>query len=206
MKDTPALVLGIGNLLWADEGFGVRCLETLHQRWAFPDGVRLLDGGTQGLYLVNDVCDCERLLVFDAIDFGDPPGTLRVLEGDEVPSYAVAKKLSMHQTGFQDVLAAAELLGAAPLQVVLVGVQPVQLEDFGGSLTPAVAARVDDAVAEGVKQLVQWGFTPRPRTAPAESMLGPGLDRRRYEDERPSADDACRHGDLRVLSRAAQRS
>ncbi len=206
MKETPALVLGIGNLLWADEGFGVRCLETLHERWEFPQGVRLLDGGTQGLYLVNDVCDAERVLVLDAIDFGDPPGTLRVLVGDEVPSYAVAKKMSMHQTGFQDVLAAAELLGAAPRELVLVGVQPLMLEDFGGSLTAPVAARVDDAVAEAVSQLRAWGFAPRPRTAPAEPLMGPGLDRRRYEDERPSADDACRHGDLRVLSRAAQRS
>ncbi len=200
MKQTPALVLGIGNVLWADEGFGVRCVETLHERWELPFGVRLLDGGTQGLYLVNDVADAERLLVLDAIDFGDPPGTLRVLSGDEVPRYAVAKKMSMHQTGFQDVLAAAELMGRSPREVVLVGVQPAQLEDFGGSLTSEVAARVDDAVAEAIEQLIAWGFAPKPRTAAAEPMMGPGIDRLRYETERPSADEACRSGDPRVLA------
>lgn len=205
MDRTPdrqaVLVLGIGNLLWADEGFGVRCVEALHQRYRLPEGVRLLDGGTQGLYLVNDVCAARRVLVLDAIDFGDPPGTLRVLRGDEVPRFAIAKKLSMHQTGFQDVLAAAAMMGQSPDEVVLIGVQPEQLEDFGGSLTPTVSARLDDVVAEAVKQLAAWGLAPVPRAAaPAEALLGPGLDRRSYETLRPSDAEACRAGDLRVLS------
>ena len=202
MKQTPALVLGIGNLLWADEGFGVRCVETLDARWELPPGVRLLDGGTQGLYLVNDIVEAERVLVFDAIDFGDPPGALRVLEGDDVPRYAIAKKMSMHQTGFQDVLAAAELMGQSPREIVLIGVQPAQLEDFGGSLTPLVSARVDDAVAEAVLQLHRWGFRPWPRlNPPSEPLMGPGLDRARYEAGRPSEEDAWRIGDRRVLER-----
>jgi len=203
MDRTPALVLGIGNLLWADEGFGVRCVEALHQRYEWPPGVQLLDGGTQGLYLVNDVCAARRVLVLDAIDFGDPPGTLRVVRGDDVPSFAIAKKMSMHQTGFQDVLAAAAMMGHSPDEVVLIGVQPEQLEDFGGSLTPKVSARLDDVVAEAVKELTAWGFPPRLRTgAPAEPLLGPGLDRRSYEMLRPTDAEACRAGDMRVLAQA----
>ncbi len=200
MERTPALVLGIGNVLWADEGFGVRCVEALHERYDAPPGVRFVDGGTQGLYLVSLVREVERLLVLDAVDFGDPPGTLHVLVGAEVPRYAIAKKLSMHQVGFQDVLAAAELLGAAPREVVLVGVQPAVLEDFGGSLTPTVAARLDEALDAAVRQLTQWGFALSPRVTTAEPLLGPGLDRSAYEAQRPSADEACRFGDARVLA------
>ena len=55
------LVLGIGNLLWADEGFGVRAVEALHQRHAMPTGVSLVDGGTQGLYLLDHVCDADHI-------------------------------------------------------------------------------------------------------------------------------------------------
>ena len=197
---TPVLVLGIGNLLWSDEGFGVRCAEALHQRYLFPEGVRLLDGGTQGLYLVTDVCAAERVLVLDAVDFGDPPGTLRVIESDSVPRFAIAKKMSMHQTGFQDVLAAAELLGHSPREVVLVGVQPQQLEDFGGGLTPLVAARMDEAVAAAVRKIESWGFAPLRRSRPpADSLLGPGLQREAYEGERPSDVQACRAGDRRFF-------
>ncbi len=200
MNRTPVLVLGIGNILWADEGFGVRCVEALHDRFEFDEGVRLLDGGTQGLYLVNDVCDSDRVLVLDAIDFGDPPGTVRTLMGDAVPRFAIAKKMSMHQTGFQDVLAAASMLGRSPLEVVLIGAQPAQLEDFGGGLTPLVAAQVDTVVAAALGQLAAWGFGHMDRTVSATSpLLGPGLAREQYEGGRPSDAEACRAGDSRFF-------
>jgi hydrogenase maturation protease len=200
MERTPVLVIGIGNLLWADEGFGVRCVEELHRRFDFPPGVRLLDGGTQGLYLVSDVCACERLLVLDAIDFGDPPGTVRVVVDDEVPRFAICKKMSAHQTGFQDVLAAVDLMGQAPKTAVLIGVQPVEMEDLGGGLTPLVAAAVEPVVQEAVRQLERWGFAPTPRRRPPlVSLLGPGLERESYEGRRPSEVEACRQGDPRFL-------
>ncbi len=63
------LVLGVGNLLWADEGFGVRAVEALHQRYELPPQVSLVDGGTQGLYLLDHVCAADKVLVFDAIDY-----------------------------------------------------------------------------------------------------------------------------------------
>ena len=66
------LVLGIGNILWADEGFGVRAVEAFHRVYAAPDNVTVLDGGTQGLYLVQFVTEADCLIVFDAIDYGQP--------------------------------------------------------------------------------------------------------------------------------------
>ncbi|MDU1806698.1 MAG: HyaD/HybD family hydrogenase maturation endopeptidase, partial [Bradyrhizobium sp.] len=101
------LVLGIGNILWADEGFGVRVVEEFHRRYAVPDNVTILDGGTQGLYLVNYVEEADGLIVFDAIDYGLAPGELKLVRDDEVPRFTGAKKMSLHQTGFQEVLSAA---------------------------------------------------------------------------------------------------
>lgn len=200
MARTPVLVLGIGNLLWADEGFGVRCVEALHRRYVFPDGVALLDGGTRGLHLVNAVCAADRLLLLDAIDFGDAAGTLRVVADDAVPRFAVAKKMSMHQTGFADVLAAADLMGKAPREVVLVGVQPLELEDFGGGLTPVVAGQLEGALRAALRQIEAWGFIAvRRALPPAAPLLGPGLERERYEGERPSNAEACRAGDRRFF-------
>lgn len=198
------LVLGIGNVLWADEGFGVRCVEELDRRWELPEHVRLLDGGTQGLYLVPDVTAARRLLVFDAIDFGEPPGTLRVERGDAVPRFCGARKMSLHQTGFQEVLAAAELLGQLPEEVVLVGVQAAELEDYGGSLTPAVAAQLEPALAVALAELERWGVVPRLRSVERESeLLAPGLARTRYEAGRPTEQEACRVGDSRFLAGGA---
>lgn len=165
MGGERTLVLGIGNLLWADEGFGVRCVEALQAAYALPESVHLLDGGTQGLYLLPYVQEADRLLVFDAIDWGLPPGTLHEVEGAEVPRFMGAKKMSLHQTGFQEVLAAAELTGRAPSELYLVGVQPEELEDYGGSLRQSVKARIPEALALAVARLARWGVPATPRAA-----------------------------------------
>ncbi|QQP91050.1 HyaD/HybD family hydrogenase maturation endopeptidase [Skermanella sp. TT6] len=196
----PVLVLGIGNILWADEGFGVRCVEELHRRWSFPDDVLVMDGGTQGLYLVHYVKAARRVIVFDAIDYGEEPGTLRLVRGEEVPKFTGAKKMSLHQTGFQDVLSAAELLGGTLDDILLIGVQAVELDDYGGSLTPPVRARIEPALAIAVEQLERWGYPATPRTAAPDHLLHGGIGLADYEAGRPSAEDACRVGDSRFFA------
>ncbi len=176
----PVLVLGIGNLLWADEGFGVRAVEALNAGWEMAEGVALLDGGTQGIYLVDRVADCRRLLVFDAVDYGLSPGTLMLARGDEVPRFMGAKTVSLHQTGFQEVLSAAALLGRQPEEILLVGVQPADLDSWGGGLTPVVAAALEPALAAALKQLAAWGYRARPGFG-RPALLGHGLARSDYE-------------------------
>ena len=158
--DLPrVLVLGIGNILWADEGFGVRAVEEFHRRFRVPEHVTVLDGGTQGLYLVNFLQEHDRLLVFDAIDWGLEPGTMKIVRDDEVPKFTGAKKMSLHQTGFQEVLSAADLLAAYPETLALIGCQPLDLEDWGGPLTEPVRATLDRAIEAALAILAEWGIT-----------------------------------------------
>lgn len=183
------LVLGIGNILWADEGFGVRAVEAFHRLYSMAEGVDLLDGGTQGLYLVNRVAEAERLLVFDAIDYGLKPGTLKVVRGEEVPKFTGAKKMSLHQTGFQEVLSAADLMGHYPEDIALIGCQPLDLEDWGGPLTAPVAASIEPALALAVDILTGWGCVPTRRVVPLPSeygLLANDIDRAAYERPRVS--------------------
>lgn len=178
------LILGIGNILWADEGFGVRAVEEFHRRYQCPANVTLLDGGTQGLYLVHFVQDADKLIVFDAIDYGLEPGSLLLVRDDEVPKFTGIKKMSLHQTGFQEVLSAAELLGHAPAEQLLIGVQPQDLEDWGGPLTQPVQARIADAIQAAVEQLTAWGVTVTPRTIPlppGQGLLANDIDHQAYE-------------------------
>lgn len=199
--DDHIFILGIGNVLWADEGFGVRAVEALHERYLFPEQVTLMDGGTQGLYLVQYVQAASHLLVFDAVDYGLPPGTLKVVRDEEVPSFMGAKKMSLHQTGFQEVLAAAQLLGWEPKSVVLIGVQPEELEDYGGSLRDSVKAQMPAALAVAETVLQDWGVSlaPRPAGGKPEGLNAGALDIAAYESGRPSEEEACRFGDARVL-------
>ena len=185
------LVLGIGNVLYADEGFGVRAVEALNARYTFPDGVRVMDGGTQGIFLLPWVRSANRLLIFDAVDFGMAPATLKLVRGDDVPRYMGAKKVSMHQAGFQEVLASADLTESLPAELVLVGVQPELLNDYGGSLTDGVKAQVEPAIALACRVLAEWGVDCVERgTRPhGIDLTGPeALDIDEYEQGRPVLD------------------
>ena len=200
MASTPSniLLLGIGNLLWADEGFGVRVIEQLQKNYRFPDHVTVLDGGTQGMYLVEHVQLANVLIVFDAIDYGLPPATLKCIENDEVPNFLGAKKMSLHQTGFQEVLATAQMLGQYPQHLLLIGVQPEELDDYGGSLRDSVKAQIQPAIELALAYLHNFGISVECVDSPAE-LSDPALNMQRYEQERPSADLACRIGDQRIL-------
>jgi hydrogenase maturation protease len=200
-RQTEVLVLGIGNLLWADEGFGPRAVEALNAGYAMAPGVRIVEGGTQGMLLFNDVCDARRLIIFDAVDYREPPGTLKVVRDAEVPAWNAAK-MSMHQSGFQELLALARLQGRLPEKLTLIGVQPKDLGDFGGSLTDVVRSRLPEAIRVAVDELTAWGFAPRMREQAADSdrLNAAALDIARYEAERPSTQAACRIGDARFLN------
>lgn len=177
------LVLGIGNILWADEGFGVRAVEAFHQAYKVPDNVTILDGGTQGLYLVHYVTEADYLIVFDAIDYGLVPGTLKLVRDNEVPKFTGAKKMSLHQTGFQEVLSAADLMGGYPERLALIGCQPVDLEDWGGPVTEPVRAVIPQALSVAVDVLSEWGIDVEAR-APgdvAPPLLENDIDFERYE-------------------------
>jgi hydrogenase maturation protease len=187
-----ALVLGIGNILWADEGFGVRAVEIFDRAYKTSAEVQILDGGTQGLYLVQFVSDVDDLLVFDAIDYGLEPGELKLVRDDEVPKFTGAKKMSLHQTGFQEVLSAADFLGRYPQRLALVGCQPQDLEDWGGPLTAPVRAQLSPAVELARKILGEWGYQVEERAPEdlAPGLLAHDIDFHNYERRMPALSGA----------------
>jgi hydrogenase maturation protease len=204
--DNPApqrriVVLGVGNLLWADEGFGVRCVEALGDGYDVPADVAVMDGGTLGLALVPELLDATHVLLFDAVAHRGEPGSLVVARDDEVPLLMGGNKLSLHQVGVNDIFASLELLGHKPDHVTVVGIKPVQLADYGGSLTEPVRAQVPAALALGIEELRCWGVEVRKRTVgPARDVVIGALSQDRYESGRPPADVACRVGDERFLA------
>ncbi|WP_407493081.1 HyaD/HybD family hydrogenase maturation endopeptidase [Pseudooceanicola sp. MF1-13] len=194
-----ALILGIGNVLWADEGFGVRCVEEMARTLAYGPEVQILDGGTQGLYLLPFLEEANMMVVFDAVDYGLEPGTMKIVEGDDVPAFMGAKKMSLHQTGFQDVIATAQLMGHCPEEIMLVGVQPVELEDYGGGLRDKTAAQIAPVIQVARDWLAARGIHATEGQTPTNDLADVSLMRENYEGNRPSEEDACRTGDDRFF-------
>lgn len=140
----PAIViLGVGNLLLSDEGFGVHAAEML-AREAFGPGVSVVEGGTDGFGLFHVIREADHLIVVDAIRGGGTPGSIYRFERGAAPGGRLPPLHSAHQVGILEVLELAELIGGAPAAVFL-GVEPGSLE-IGLELSPAVAARLPRVV------------------------------------------------------------
>jgi len=157
------LVLGLGNAIMSDDGFGGRAVETLRARFTFPPSVRLEDGGTLGLDLLPMFEGVEKLLIIDALEMDAEPGSIFRLEGEEVPR-ALASKVSVHQMGVQDLLAVAELQGHLPGELVVWGVQP-QTVEMGIELSPPIAPALEKVMDGVLDDLSRWQVIPLPRAS-----------------------------------------
>jgi hydrogenase maturation protease len=152
----------MGNILLTDEGLGVRALEAFRARYEIPEGVELLDGGTTGMGLLDDIGGRAHLLVLDAVQTGAPPGTLSVLRGEQVPVY-FGRRATPHQLGLSDVLATLELAGEKPPNVTVLGLVPDSLE-LSLELSETIGGQLDRLVDALVSELETLGYPARVRS------------------------------------------
>jgi hydrogenase maturation protease len=153
----------VGNLLFRDEGVGIRVVERLLNLYEFPDNVSVVDGGVLGLGLLSVVAETDRLIVVDAVRDHGMPGTLYRLEGDEVPKRLYAKN-SLHQVDLLETLCVCPALDHEPVTVIL-GVEPEDIETVGLELTPAVQASVEPLIQAVLLELDRLGVTLEPKGA-----------------------------------------
>ena len=158
-----AVVLGIGNTILTDEAAGVRAVELLEQRYRMPDNVLVIDGGTSGMEMIEDLSELDFLIVIDVVKTGQAAGTVVKIAGDEIPVF-FRRKLSPHQIALPDVLASLELLDAMPKEIIVLGVEPISLE-LGMEMTETVAAKVPLLVEMAVTELHARGYLLEARTS-----------------------------------------
>lgn len=171
---TPLLVLGLGNVLLEDDGVGAAAVALLLERYAPPEGVRVLDGGTLGLSLLPYLEGADRVILVDAVRAEGPPGSVVRLDGDEVGP-AVATRLSPHQVGVADLLDGARWLGRYPDRVVLLGLVPESMELAVG-LSPRVHAALPELVQRAVGEARALGFVFRSKSTDETPAPGRGVD------------------------------
>jgi hydrogenase maturation protease len=149
-ESANTVVLGLGNILHADDGAGPQAIRQLRTDSRVPAEVSLVEGGTLGLELLPYVWDCERLIVIDAIDVGQAPGTVVRMSGEELNS--LPGQSSVHQLGVSDLLVALRMLAQRQPLVVLLGVQPGSTE-WSTELSPPVAATMGSLVEAAIQEL-----------------------------------------------------
>jgi hydrogenase maturation protease len=155
------MVLGVGNILFTDEGVGVRVVETLAEEYEFPENVTLQDGGTLGIHLLGVISKADHLLVVDAIRNGGPPGSLYRLEGEEIPKRILAKN-SLHQVDLLEALTLCQALDKVP-ETVILGIEPQNIETMSIELSPVVKEKFGDLIHMVFDELNRFGITCHPK-------------------------------------------
>lgn len=146
----PTLVLGIGNILLADDGVGVRAIEAL-RRTAVPAGVDVVDGGTAGADLLDILAERQKVIVVDAVDVGAQPGTVVRLSPEDLGSVG-DRGISLHEVGLAQALAMVELLGIGPRKAIILGVQ-VESISCGLHLSRPVAEAMSKIVGQVLREV-----------------------------------------------------
>ena len=149
-------ILGVGNVILKDEGFGVRVAEYLDHHYTFPDSVQIVDGGTLGIELTQYVTGTNKLLVIDSINGGAEPGTVFRFHNDAIMEH-FQDKLSAHEVGIQDVLALLTVTGHKSPDVIVIGAQPFDVE-AGVGLSDGMQALLPQIVEQALKDLGNWGI------------------------------------------------
>ena len=161
MGEQQIMILGAGNILFTDEGFGVRVMEALEERYTFPDNVRLVDGGVLGLNLLGIISEADRLIVIDAVRNRGNPGDFYRLEGNAIPERIRAKN-SLHQVDLLEALTLCQALDKVP-ETVILGVEPEDIDTLSIEMTPAISGKVEPMIEKVLDELRQMNVAVTPK-------------------------------------------
>jgi hydrogenase maturation protease len=156
MENKKIGILGIGNLIVGDEGFGVHTVRYLEEHYTFPDNVLIKDGGTAGIYMSPFLEECDPVLVIDVVDIDAEPGSMHYYSSEDVKAGKISTRMSPHQLGLLEILEICKLRDAAPETLEFYCVVPHTLET-STELSEVVAPRVKEISEIVLKRLAELG-------------------------------------------------
>lgn len=162
-KEKKIGILGIGNLIVADEGFGVHAVRYLEENYEFPENVVVMDGGTAGIYMSPFLEECDPVIVIDVVDIDAEPGSMHYYSHEDVKAGKLSTRMSPHQLGLLEILEICKLRDAAPESLEFYCVVPKTLET-STELSDVVAPRVKEISEIILKRLTEMGVDVKKRT------------------------------------------
>ncbi len=150
------MILGVGNILLSDDGVGIRVIEKLDKEYDFPDNVSVIDGGVLGINLFGVISNAEYLIIVDTVFNNGKPGDLHRLTGKDIPARIRAKN-SLHEVDLVESITLFKLMDHSP-EMVIIGIEPKDIETMNPELTNIVSEKVDDLVNAVLKELKQFNI------------------------------------------------
>jgi hydrogenase maturation protease len=163
-------IMGVGNILLRDEGFGVKLLYLMKAKYDFPENVVLIDGGTAGIFLSPEIDYLDKLLIVDVVKAEGKPGDIKIYEKEDFFIDRLPLKLSPHQLGLQEVLLLNEMKGTCPEEIKLVGIIPESIET-GTFLTPELEKKIPEVERLVLEILKGWEIEPEEKEKPEDPNI-----------------------------------
>jgi len=185
-------VLGLGNVLMGDDGFGPAAVRAFEERYEVGPGVEVIDLGTPGLDLTPWMADCWHVVIVDTVKANLPPGTVRVYDKADLVKHAPFARTGPHDPGVKECVFTLEFAGRAPVNITVVGVVPAEV-GMSLDLSAAVAAAIPVAVDAIAEALISRGAEVRVRgceagviraSAPWWQPIAPAVSERADHDGR----------------------
>lgn len=159
------LIGGIGNVLLGDDGVGPYVVRVLESLYAFADNVEIDDLGTPALDLTHRIVGLHSLILVDSVASDEAPGTILLYRKADIIRETPAQRLDPHSPALSECLMAAEMLGASPEQVLLVGIVGKCYEP-GAELSADVRHSVGSAMGAILRELKRLGFDFHKKPSP----------------------------------------
>lgn len=159
-------VIGIGNVLLRDDGFGPTVVELLRAGWQLPEAVELIDAGTPSLDLAGYLHGRDEIILIDAVAADLAPGEIRIYGGEEILSLPLKPRVSPHDPALQEALWIVEMDGFGPRRTVLLGAAP-QVVEAGTGLSPTMLDAAREAASAVIDRLVSLGCKVERRSRPS---------------------------------------
>lgn len=159
--ENSIVVLGVGNILLTDEGLGVHVVEELKANYTFTPQISLIDGGTMGMELLTYMRGMKKILLIDAVNGGEAPGTIYEFPHRELEQY-FTDHISVHEVGMQDILRIRAIQENPLEDAIVIGVEPESLE-VGFEPSAPVQKSLPEVKERVLRVLREWGVQIEPK-------------------------------------------
>ena len=151
IPDKNVLILGCGNILFGDDGFGPHVAEELQKNYNLPENVGVINAGSSVRNILFDIALSEKkpdkIIIVDAIDAAKTPGEIFELPIDEIPEKKI-DDFSMHQLPTSNLL--KELKDFCKVNVIIIA---CQVENIPTEVSTTISKKLIDAIPEVCKRI-----------------------------------------------------
>jgi len=161
MKENDTIIIGIGNILFKDEGVGIYAAKYLEENYDFSPNIDIIDGGTLGFKLMTYYQSYKKVVILDTVSIKDEAGSVYNLPADALMGLGSYRQTA-HEVEVVEMLEICSMLNSMA-EVNVIGIVPKDIESVDIDLTYTIKEKFDNLVKATLKELQNSGISAKPK-------------------------------------------